>query len=227
MTSPLQEVADGIWVAPAPLRFLGLLELGTRMTVLKVGSDVVVHSPVPLDPGLKSAVDAIGRVRFIVAPSLFHHLHAGTAGAAWPDAKLLAPAALRKKRPDLRIDAELEAGCPEEWAGELDALPIRGTLLGETVLHHRRSRTLVAADLFENFSHVDHGLTRAYLKLNGIYGKPGWALLLRPAYRDRKAARQSVEAVLDLPIEQIVIAHGDLVTTRPRETIREALHFLF
>jgi hypothetical protein len=227
MTSRLTELAPDVWVVRAPLRFMGMLELGTRMTVIKTAAGVALHSPLAPDDELKREIEAIGPVRFIIAPSLYHHLHAGDAAAAWPDAKVLAPSSLRKKRPDLRIDFELAAGLPDALAADLEALPIRGSMLDESVFHHRPSRTLVSSDLFENFPSHDHGPTRAYLKLNGAYGKPAWPRVLRPVYRDRKLARQCIEAITALPLDRIIIAHGEIVTERPADVLREALYFLF
>jgi hypothetical protein len=100
-------------------------------------------------------------------------------------------------------------------------------MLSETALFHRPSRTLVAADLLENFRSMEHGLTRAYLKMGGIYGKPGWHRFLRMIYRDYGAARRSVEAILERPIEQLVIAHGEPITSAPKDALREGLAFLF
>ena len=226
MSDRLQAIADGVWVVQAPLRFMGVFEIGGRMTILRAGGGLVVHSPIAIDDALKAEIDALGTVRFIVASNAFHHLFAADAVEAWPDAKLLAPAALRKKRKDLRIDADLESGPPSAWGGDLQAFPIRGSMLNETVLFHAPTKTLVASDLFENFVHVEDAVTRLYLKLGGIYGKPGWHRLLRFIYRDRAAAKASIERLLDLDIARIVIAHGDIVTTKPKETMREALGFL-
>ena len=223
----LDELADGIWVQQAPLRFMGLLEIGSRMTVLRAGDDLVVHSPIEITPDVKAAIEAIGPVRFIIAPSMFHHLNAGSAANAWPDAKVLAPRALRKKRPDLRIDHDLEDGAPAGWKGSVDLIKVDGCMLDETVLFHRKAKTLITADLFENFTQdMGHGLTRLYLTLGGVYKKPGWHRFLKFVYRDKKAARASLEAIQALDMERIVIAHGDIVTSRPHETMREALAFL-
>ncbi len=227
MSERLTRVADGVWAVAAPLRFMGLFAIGTRMTIVRAGDGLVVHSPIALDDALKTAIDALGPVRHVVAPNAFHHLHAGEAIEAWPYAQLLAPAALRKKRKDLRIDAELESGPPGAWGGDLQLHPIGGSMLNETVLFHAPTGTLVASDLLENFVHVEDAFTRQYLKLGGVYGKPGWHRLLRFVYRDRAAARASLERVLDLDLERIVIAHGDVVTTTPKETLREALAFLW
>jgi hypothetical protein len=226
MHEPLEELTEGVWIVKAPLRFMGMFEIGGRMTVLRAGDGLVVHSPVALDDALVAQIDALGPVRYVVAPNAYHHLYAGPAAAAWPEAKLLAPAALRKKRADLRIDAVLEAGAPAAWGSDIQTLPIGGSMLNETVLFHTPSKTLVTSDLFENFSHVDHWLTRQYLKAGGVYGKPGWHPLLRFVYRDRKAAKADVEKILDLDMARIVIAHGDVVTSKPKETMREALAFL-
>jgi len=226
MSERLEAIADGVWVAPAPLRFMGVFAIGTRMTVIRTGGGLVVHSPIAIDDELKTAIDALGPVRFVVAPNAFHHLFAGDAAKAWPDAKLLAPAALRTKRKDLHIEDDLESGPPAAWGGDLQTFPVRGSMLNETVLFHAPTKTLVASDLFENFTHVEHAFTRQYLKLGGVYGKPGWHRFLRFVYRDRAAAKTSIERLLDLDLERIVIAHGDLVTTKPKDTMREALAFL-
>lgn len=226
MNERLSAVADGVWVAKSPLRYLGLFEVGTRMTVMRAGDGLVLHSPIAVDDELKREIDAVGAVRFIIAPNAYHHLYAGDAAKAWPEAKLLAPKALRGKRNDLRIDDEIETAKPSAWGGDLRSFPIEGSMLKETVFVHGPTKTLVAADLFENFTHVDHWLTRQYLKMGGVYGRPGWHPLLRFVYRDRKAAKASIEKVLDVDLDRIVIAHGDVVTTKPKETMREALAFL-
>jgi len=50
----------------APLRFWGV-ETGTRMTVVRLDDGgLLVHSPVPPEPGLCRAVDGLGPVRAIV-----------------------------------------------------------------------------------------------------------------------------------------------------------------
>jgi hypothetical protein len=64
------------WTAERPFKLpLILGDVGTRMTiVILVYRGLFLHSPVPLDAGTKSALDQIGAVRAIVAPSKAHHL---------------------------------------------------------------------------------------------------------------------------------------------------------
>lgn len=223
--SELVPIADEVWTKQAPLRFLGV-PVGTRMTVLRIPVGLVVHSPVPIDAATKDAIDALGTVRFVVAPNAYHHLGVGPAMDAWPDAKLFAVKALRGKRKDLRIDGDLEDAAPPEWEGVLRPYPVRGSMLQETALHHVPTKTLVAADLFENFASADDFVLRTYLKAGGIYGKPGWHRFFRFLYRNKAEARASVDTLLALEIEKIVVAHGDVVTSRARDTLREAMSFL-
>jgi hypothetical protein len=174
--------AQDLWTVSAPLTMMGL-RLGTRMTVVRLeDGGVLLHSPVAVDDALAKEIEAIGPVKHIVAPNLCHPHHAGDASARFREAKLYAPEGLDKKRPDLRIDVKLSDEADLPFAGELEPLTIRGAELRETVFLHKRTGTVVSADLSENFHHVDHLPTRLFLKLGGVYGKPGWNRLEhRPA----------------------------------------------
>jgi hypothetical protein len=222
----LQAFAEGVWIADAPQKFLGW-QLGTRMTVLKLGDgSLLVHSPVALDDTLKSEIEALGRVAHIVAPNLYHHLHAGNAAKAFPAAKLHGPAGLIKKRPDLDFGAVLGEQSEPGWPDALESLEIRGSLLGETVFFHRPSGTLVSADLIENFSRADDWWTRLYLEAGGIYGKVGLSRMLRLAYRDRKQARRSIDRILDWDFNRIILAHGDPIVSDASDALRETYGWL-
>jgi hypothetical protein len=222
----LERLDEGLWVAAAPLSFMGL-RIGTRMTVVRLASgDLWVHSPIEPTPELRAEVDALGPVRHVVAPSLYHHLHAGQWKAAYPTAALWGPAALARKRKDLELTETLEQTAGAAWTSELVPVHIDGCMLDETVFLHRATRTLVGSDLTENFTTSPHWPTRLYLKVSGIHGKVGWSRLMRVVYRDRPAARRSVEALLALDFDRIVIAHGDVIRRDGKAALRETFRFL-
>jgi hypothetical protein len=222
----LAALAPDVWAARAPLRYLGMA-IGTRMTVVRLpDGGLLLHSPVPMDDGLRRAVDALGPVRHLVCPNLFHHRFAGAAQAAYPDAVLHAPPRLAKKRPDLRIDHALSEAGHAGWGGALTPVHIDGTLLDETVLYHRASRTLVSSDLVEYFERCDDGLTRLYLRAAGVYQRATWNRLLRFVYRDRPAARRGIDRLLELDVERVVIAHGDVIDRDAHATLRDAFTWL-
>ncbi len=224
--SRLTPLGDGLWVVAAPLSLLGM-RIGTRMTLVRLeDGSLVLHSAVPIDDALAKEIDALGPVRHVIAPNAFHHLYAQPALDRWPDARSWAAPALAKKRKDLRIDARFDEDAALPFARELEPLTIRGCKLGETVLLHRRTGTIVSSDLTENFSYSDHLPTRLYLKASGVYGKPGWSRLLRWLYDDRKAARQSVERLLRWDFDRVVLAHGEPIVTGGRAAIEETFRFL-
>ena len=222
----LDELANGVWVASAPQSFYGL-QFGARMTVIRLGDGTLfVHSPIAIDAPLRREIDALGEVSHVVAPSLFHHVHAGGAIELYPDAKLHVAPGLAKKRPDLAGGETLGAKQDPGWRGEIEALSIDGTLLNETVFVHHPTGTLVCSDLVENFQTSDDWITRTYLKLSGVYGKPGLSRALRIAFRDKKAARRSIDAILERPFDRVSLAHGVPIPSDGKETVRATYTWL-
>jgi hypothetical protein len=222
----LERLDEGLWVAPAPLKFIGF-RLGTRMTVVRLpGGDLWVHSPIALTPELRAEVDALGAVRHIVAPNLYHHLFAGQWRAAYPSASLWGPAALARKRKDLKLTSTLEQVSAAPWASELAPLHIDGCALDETVFVHRPTRTLVASDITENFATSPHWPTRTYLKIAGIHGRVGFSRLLRFLYRDHRAARHSIDTLLAQDFDRIVHAHGDVIPGGGKPALQSTYAFL-
>jgi len=226
VVNTLIAVADKLWTVRAPQTFVGL-HIGTQMTIVRLsGGGLLLHSPIAITPELTAAIDALGPVQHVVCPNLFHHLHAGSALAAWPTAKLHGPEALHRKRKDLRFDCVFGETLPPELAADLVAITIDGSLLKETVLFHKATKTLITADLVENFSHAEHAPTRWYLKLGGIYGRVGWHPLLRMMYVRRSKARLSMKRILDLPFERVLVAHGNNIDSDAHQVIERALRWL-
>src|SRR5262245_66254074 len=100
----LQMLAPDLWVASRRLP-MWIGEIGCRMTVVRLGADLLLHSPVPLDVATRAALDGLGRVRWIVGPSKVHHLYLSEFARAYPEAVLCAAPGLPEKRRDLRFGA--------------------------------------------------------------------------------------------------------------------------
>lgn len=222
----LERLADDLWCVALPFRYFGMW-IGARMTVVRLPSGKLwLHSPVAIDDELAGRIEALGPVGHIVSPNVFHHVFAKAAHERWPGAKTHGPAALRVKRKDLRIDAELVDGKVPDWEGVLDGYTIRGSIIRETVFVHEPSRTLVSSDLTENFTHCDHLFTRWMLALGGVYKQVGWSKLLRWAYEDHAAARASIGELLTRDFDRVVLAHGDVIQSGGRDAIRRTFTFL-
>src|SRR5690348_14774385 len=87
MTAPLRElIPDQVWLMEFPVRIAGG-RLLTRMTVLRSDDGgVFLHSPVVVDEPTRAAIERLGPVRAIIAPSNCHHLFVGHAQQAFPSA---------------------------------------------------------------------------------------------------------------------------------------------
>jgi hypothetical protein len=115
-TGALRDLAPNLWVADRPLK-LAVGDIGTRMTVIRLtDGGLWLHSPVPLDAGTRSALDGLGTVRYVVAPSKVHHFFVGDYIAAYPEARVYGAPGLAQKRKDLRFGAVPSCGPPGSCA---------------------------------------------------------------------------------------------------------------
>lgn len=147
-----------------------------------------VFSPVALTPTVRAKIDTLGgRVSYIAAPDLEHHIFLSAWAAAFPAAHFIAPDGLAEKRAkmnaadadvpvtnipfqtvftaankrDLKIDPDFDA--------EFDYEYVDAHLNKEIVFFHRPSKTLIQADLLFNLP-----ATEQYSR-TGEQANTGWA----------------------------------------------------
>ena len=211
----------------APARILGM-RLTTTMTVLRLGDgSLLLHSPVAMTPERRAAVEALGPVAHLYAPNLYHHRRIGEWAAAFPSARLHAPAGLAKKRPDLRIDRVHQATLGPALAGVVDELRIDGFRLEESVLLYRPARTLVVADLVHNVGRPQHRWTRFYTRTMGFYDRVALSRMIRwLGFSDRAAARRSLDEVLAQPFDRLIVGHGAPLAAGGRDALAAAYSWL-
>lgn len=203
----------------------GGFRLPARMTILPLAEDgLALVSPIPLDDAIAAALRRRGAVRYLIAPNLLHHRYLDDASRRFPAAQVLAPAALARKRPELRIDASLEAPLPAELAPHLEAIPIDGApTVGEVALYHRATRTLVVTDLLFNVTRPEGLAAHVILGLVGCRGRLAQSRMWRVFSKDRAATARSIARLLALPVETLVPAHGDIVRDDARARLAAAL----
>ena len=206
----------------------GGFHMPTRMTVLPLGPGrIALVSPIPIDDAIAAELASLGEVAFLVAPNLLHHLYLGDAIARYPEATVLAPRGLRTKRPDLRIDRALEDGLPEELAAHVEAVRIdEAPSVDEFVFFHRQRRTLVVTDLVFHVREPVGFVAHVTFFLVGCHGRLGQSRAWRFFVKDRKAAAASVERLLALPFEALVVAHGENVPLEARAGLEKALGWM-
>ncbi len=227
MTEALRMLAPGLWVAERPLPLV-VGDIGARMTVIRLGDGgLFVHSPVRLDDATRRAVDDLGPVRAVVAPSKVHHLFAGEWAAAYPEAAVYGAPGLAAKRPALRLNAELTDDAPAAWRDEIAQHVFRGApVQNEVVFLHRATRTLVLTDLAFNVPADRTAGARLFYGLVGAAGRFGPHRIVRLGIRDKRAARASVDAILAWDFDRIVVSHGDVLETGGHARFADAFAFL-
>jgi hypothetical protein len=182
---------------------------------------------VQLDAGLRAELDAIGSVRYAVAPNRVHHLYAGEVAKVYPGARLWIGPGLERKRPDLDFVAVLDDEAPEEWRGEVEQTFFRGRPFeNEITFFHRASRTLLLCDVAFNFGPSAPAVTRLLMKLMRSYGRFGPSALDSWLIRDPELARRSVERILAWDFDRVVVAHGDILESGGRPALREGYSWL-
>jgi hypothetical protein len=217
-------VPNAIWVSERPIWFGGV-RLRSRTTVVRLPEGGLwVHSPSEPNDDVCAALDALGEVRWIVVPNRFHHLQVPATAARYPHAHVVGPRSVRNPKVKLTMgidDPRFSHAIPELTAIPLDGVPF----LDETVFFHRPSGSLIGADLLMCACARDHWTWRLVARVSDRYEKvrtpPDVRMLTRPS---RKLS-ESLERMLALPIEQILVAHSDPITNQPAQQLAEAWRF--
>ena len=124
---------------------------------------IAAFSPVSLTPEVHDTIKALGgKIRYIAALDLEHHLHLTSWKEAFPDAEIIAPEGLWEKRQSnpAHKDTKFEhvftknqkgkQGVSEEFDSEFETEYVHGHASRELVFLHKPSRTLIEADLLFN-----------------------------------------------------------------------------
>jgi uncharacterized protein DUF4336 len=224
----LRTLAPEIWVAEAPLRWLGV-ELGRRMTVIRLSSgELLVHSPAELTPGLRGALDELGDVRFVVPASRFHgHLYMEQYSEAYPQVELFAAPGLERRRKDLSFQGLLGNEVDPRWREDVDHVLFGGSrFLTEVEFLHRPSGSLILGDVCMNLGPDRPLLSRAFVCLDGVYQRFAMPRTIRLTVRNKRSARLSLERMLEWEFDRVVVGHGDVVESGGRHALAEALGWL-
>jgi hypothetical protein len=230
----LEKIGDAIWLAEGEIVSFYGFPYPTRSVVVRLSrGDLWVWSPIKASPRLFKDIDGLGPVGHLVSPNKIHHLYLQDWIARYPQADVWGPASTIGKRRDLKFREPLSDTPPTEWQADLDQAWFRGSpILDEVVFFHRGSRTVILADLIENFS--DEFLRRHWrwwqrplARLDGItVHAPGAPRELRWSFIDRAKARKARDKVLAWDCERVVIAHGEWQRAGGRAFLTRAFDWL-
>ena len=226
----LTEFGRDIWIADGSYVSVAGFHYPTRMAVIRfLDGSVFVWSPIRITESLRTAVDAIGEVRHIVAPNSLHHLFLPEWKRIYPEARLYAPPGLRKKRTDIGFDADLGDTPSPDWSGEIDQVLMRGNLITtEAVFFHASSGTVLFADLLQQIPpQLLSGWRAVVAKLDRMTApEPSVPRKFRIAFISRRPAREAFARILAWPAEKVLMAHGTPVVANAPEFLRRSFKWL-
>ena len=223
-------VNNFIWIDSIPLKYYGF-NIGTRMTVIRLNDgNLFLHSPTKLTNKLKTELDKIGKVRFLIAPNKLHHMYINEYSYAYPDAEIFAAKDLLEKRKDLRFIGVLD-NCPrKEWNESIDQVLFQGSIFtDEVIFFHKESQTLIVTDLLEQYDEMGYfqGFKEKIIAfLLGIYKTPGLPIDEKLFVMNKKVARESIERILMWDFNKIIMAHGPLIRNNAKDLFFNAFKWL-
>ena len=226
----LEQFGDDIWIAAGPVVTSAGFRFPTRMAVIRLaGGKLFVWSPVAVSPELCGEINALGDVECLVAPNSLHYVFLQGWKAAYPKAIVYAAPGSRERAKNVTFDADLGDAPPEAWAGEIDHALMRGNLITtEAVFFHRKSGTVLFADLIQHFRPGWFTGWRSLIaRMDGMMGAlPQVPRKYRTAFIDRKAARTGLARILAWPARQVVMAHAEPVREGGQAFIARAFAWL-
>ncbi len=238
-TGILKPVTDGVWIIDGPVIRFGYLGMKfpfpTRTTIVQLADGGLwVHSPTELSPSLKSEVDALGRVRYLIAPNRIHYWWMGEWVAAYPDAMTYAAPGVQEQArsngwfADYNADLAVDGEYP--WSGELKMLLVPGGYLTEAVFFHDTSRTLVITDLIQNYEceKIARPFFRIMSRQSGAVEPDGkMPVDLRSTFFFyREQMTEAVQTMISWQPRRIIIAHGRWYEENAMTELKRAFRWL-
>lgn len=174
----------GVYTADRPF-YWNKIDVGCRMTVIKQqNGDLIVHSPVGIDPPLIRSLEELGEVKHVISPNYEHVKYAHQWAKQYPNAKIWGCPGLMEREPDVKWTGEVPFGARPsgffdndnnrqdrsydkhvdmwDWE-ELEPLhidtevnPFTGkSFFNEVIFYHPRSKSLLMTDLYWNYPSSD------------------------------------------------------------------------
>ena len=216
------KIAEDVIVISFPFRVFGI-DFKRNVTLLRLSDGrVVIHSTAPFTEKDVAAIREFGEAAWLVDATLMHDTFAKEGRAALVGTPHLAPDGFSDVS---GIDTQPLDPPPSKWAGQIDVLKLDGTKKNEHVLFHRRSRTLVVADLFFSFPPETRGWPRFFAR--HVMGLPptlfGVSRFFRLLIADKQAAAQSLKRLLEWDFDRVVVAHHAPILTGAKAAVESAL----
>lgn len=205
---------------------------------------LAVFSPVALTEDVKSHIKKMGHVKYIIAPDIEHHLFLDTWHRAYPEAKLIGPIELVQKRNQENAPLpwsyvwkdDVPPSVDAEFDHEFEYTFVSAHPNKELVFNHKRSKTLIQADLLFNLpateqyskSGIDPTtgyMTQAFTFFNDAEKGPAlwqqgfmWYVV---SARNRPSFNKSIRIIDGWDFTRMIPSHGDVVEGNAKQVFEK------
>ena len=223
-------IRDQIWLLEYPVRFAGM-DLFGRTTIIKLeNGDLIIHDPCEINDSVKKEIDAIGVVKYIVAPGTYHHLFVTDFQQKYPDAETFLCPGLEQKRQDIQFDWILGNKPDHRWEDTLDQVLVYGTRhIWEVAFFHKPSKTLILVDLLENigddYQHSAGLLLQFWWKIVlKMWNNPKPAPEYQMGWGNKRIVKKGLDKILNWNAERVILAHGEMIEGNINKILSTAWH---
>lgn len=202
---------DDLWTVDMPFRYLSM-SFGNRMTIVRCGKALLLHSPVRYSRELAEQVAALGDIRYLLSPNLMHDLFFDEWRDAYPQARVIAPPQASKLAADITLADGEDAALDGAWRHSLVFVAIAGMpRLHEYALLHLPSNTLVLTDLVFHIQPPIDSWSKFMFTLYGAYGKFGPTRLMRALIEDKPRFASSLQELNKYDFDRVIMSHGHII----------------
>ena len=236
----IREVTPSITTLSVPFTLPGGVKAGGRGTIVRLSTgSLAVFSAVTLTREVQAKVESMGRLRYIVALNIEHHLSISSWAKAFPDADVIGMEGLPEKREKnegtkgvrfkhvFTVQNKKRMSISAEFDAEFEYEYIDSHQNKELVFMHKSTGTLMAADLIFNLPAIEQYskseenpnsglLTKLSGNLLHTRGDVLWQkriLWYVSCSNNREGFAESAKRIHEWDFERIIPCHGDVIET--------------
>jgi hypothetical protein len=254
----IRDVTPNIVTLSVPFNRFGVLKVGGRGTIVKLTSgNLAVFSPVALTPEVEARIKTLGtgKIAYIVAPDIEHHIFISEWARAFPDAKLIGPEGLPEKRAKANDDkignepffkvfskaTKLTTKITEEFDADFEYEYVEPHPNKEIVFFYKPDRVLIQADLMfnlpptEQYSRVtdpeqlkEGVLSRIFAGLQNPAGEAtGMKRVMWYLFSraDRTSFNESMQRIDTWNFDTMIPCHGDTLVGNGKEVFEKVFEW--
>jgi len=223
MEKMMEKLGEDIWVHEDKMNLM-CTELQLRMTIVKLAEGGLwIHSPTALSAELKSQLEQLGPIEFIVSASNGHNLWLKEWQTAFPEAQLYVSAGIPKKL-NLSDYHLLDETIENHWQQDLSHEYMAGVpLFNESVFLHKKTKALIVTDFIQHYpAELPIGFAGFLAKY--IFRPIGFKdkcvappLKMNMIIKEKQHFSSAIKSIKTWDFDKIIVTHGEIIDVNAKQ----------